>query len=300
MKKSNPYFRSLTKDVAQHQTASVYPTTQAGAAYGSTTAFTTGAGYDAAGYGVRTDAMGGAFTGGTYPLAANERAITVDDIVSKTGLTLALIVIAALVNFQIGRVNPFLAMGLTMVGMLVALGASLYSSWGKRFGSPGATITYAISEGFFVGGFTLLIGMTVSSKVNIGFIVAQAILGTLAIFAGMLIVYRMGAVRVTPKFTKILVGSLIAVMIVSLIDLFVFMFSGVSMVRGGGVLAIAFSLICIGLGAMSFVQDFETADHLVRVGAPSKMAWGVALGLAVTLVWLYTEILRLISYFLDD
>jgi len=48
---------------------------------------------------------------------------------------------------------------------------------------------------------------------------------------------------------------------------------------------------------LSFLQDFDMADSLVRAGAPSKMAWGVALGLAVTLVWLYTEILRLLSYF---
>ena len=46
-------------------------------------------------------------------------------------------------------------------------------------------------------------------------------------------------------------------------------------------------------------MDFDNADRLVRAGAPSKMAWGVALGLTVTLVWLYVEILRLMSYFRD-
>ena len=69
--------------------------------------------------------------------------------------------------------------------------------------------------------------------------------------------------------------------------------------RDGGPIAIIFSLFCIGIAAMSFLLDFDQADRLVRAGAPSKMAWGVALGLAVTLVWLYTEILRLLSYFRD-
>ena len=46
--------------------------------------------------------------------------------------------------------------------------------------------------------------------------------------------------------------------------------------------------------------DFDQADRLIRSGAPSKMAWGVALGLAVTLVWLYTEILRMLSYLQGD
>jgi len=57
--------------------------------------------------------------------------------------------------------------------------------------------------------------------------------------------------------------------------------------------------LMIGLAAFSFLMDFDNADRLVRAGAPSKMAWGVALGLTVTLVWLYVEILRLMSYFRD-
>ena len=66
--------------------------------------------------------------------------------------------------------------------------------------------------------------------------------------------------------------------------------------RDGGPLAIIFSLVCIVLAALSFLTDFDQADRLIRAGAPAKQAWGVALGLAVTLVWLYTEILRLLSY----
>jgi len=62
-------------------------------------------------------------------------------------------------------------------------------------------------------------------------------------------------------------------------------------------LAIVFSILCIGLAALSFMTDFDAADKMIRQGVPSNYAWGVALGLAVTLVWLYTEILRLLSYF---
>jgi uncharacterized YccA/Bax inhibitor family protein len=67
--------------------------------------------------------------------------------------------------------------------------------------------------------------------------------------------------------------------------------------RSGGPLAIIFSLVCIGLAAFSFLVDFDSADQMIRAGAPEKAAWGVALGLTVTLVWLYLEILRLLSYF---
>ena len=72
--------------------------------------------------------------------------------------------------------------------------------------------------------------------------------------------------------------------------------------RGNGPIAIIFSLVCIGLAAFSFLIDFDAADQMIRAGAPEKAAWGVALGLTVTLVWLYIEILRLLSSFkaIDD
>jgi uncharacterized YccA/Bax inhibitor family protein len=70
--------------------------------------------------------------------------------------------------------------------------------------------------------------------------------------------------------------------------------------RAGGPIAIIFSLVCIGLAAFSFLIDFDAADQMIRAGAPEKAAWGVALGLTVTLVWLYIEILRLLSYFNSD
>ena len=70
--------------------------------------------------------------------------------------------------------------------------------------------------------------------------------------------------------------------------------------RSGGPLAIIFSLVCIGIAAFSFLIDFDAADQMVRAGAPEKAAWGIALGLTVTLVWLYIEILRLLSYLQND
>ncbi len=65
-------------------------------------------------------------------------------------------------------------------------------------------------------------------------------------------------------------------------------------------MAIIFSLVCIGLAALSFLIDFDAADQMIRAGAPEKAAWGIALGLTVTLVWLYIEILRLLSYLQND
>jgi uncharacterized YccA/Bax inhibitor family protein len=67
--------------------------------------------------------------------------------------------------------------------------------------------------------------------------------------------------------------------------------------RDGGALAIIFSLVCIGVAAFSFLLDFDAADQAIRAGTPARFAWYIAFGLTVTLVWLYLEILRLLSYF---
>src|SRR3984893_17545809 len=70
--------------------------------------------------------------------------------------------------------------------------------------------------------------------------------------------------------------------------------------RSGGPIAIIFSLVVIALAAFMFLIDFDAADQMIRAGAPEKAAWGIALGLTVTLVWLYLEILQLLSYFYRD
>jgi len=114
-------------------------------------------------------------------------------------------------------------------------------------------------------------------------------------------VYRTGAIRVTPRLTRMIVGALVGVLVLALGNLIAgFFIDGGLGLRDGGPIAIIFSLVCIGIAAFSFLLDFDSADQLIRAQAPEKAAWGVALGLTVTLVWLYVEILRLLSYFQND
>ncbi|MEY8564947.1 Bax inhibitor-1/YccA family protein [Corynebacteriaceae bacterium 7-707] len=237
------------------------------------------------------------------PTGAADRPMTIDDVVTKTGITLAVIVVLAAVNFMIGQSNPSLAMGLTFVGAIGGLIAVLVSAFGKKYGSPVVTLVYAAFEGLFVGGFTYIFagGNAEIAGANPGAMIFQAVLGTMGVFAGMLVVYKTGAIRVTPKFTKMLVGALFGVLVLVLGNFILTLITGEqTMLRDGGPVAIIFSLVCIGLAALSFLVDFDQADKLIRAGAPSRYAWGVALGLAVTLVWLYTEILRLLSYLNRD
>ena len=231
---------------------------------------------------------------------SSERPLTIDDVVTKTGITLGVIIVMAVLNFAIGTlINPGIAMLLTLVGAIGGFVTVLVSTFGKKYGSAAVTLIYAVFEGLFVGGFSLMFAGVAFGNSDGMAIIGQAIMGTVGVFIGMLMVYKTGAVKVTPKFNKIMFGLIAGVAIMALGNFLLAIFFGMSPLRDGGILSIIFSLVCIVLAALSFMTDFDQADRLIRQGAPAKYAWGVALGLAVTLVWLYTEILRFLSFFRD-
>jgi uncharacterized YccA/Bax inhibitor family protein len=242
-----------------------------------------------------------------YVQAGVSRPLTIDDVVTKTGITLGVLSLVAVVSYFLVAGNQLLAGPFTMVGALGGLVLVLIATFGRKQDNPAIVLSYAALEGLFLGAISFVLanwavpgtgthGGTASSA---GALIAQAVLGTIGVFAGMLVVYKTGAIRVTPKFTRMVVAGLFGVLVLMLGNLVISMFGSHDggPLRNGGTLAIIFSLICIGLAAFSFLIDFDAADQMIRAGAPEKAAWGIALGLTVTLVWLYLEILRLLSYF---
>jgi uncharacterized YccA/Bax inhibitor family protein len=235
------------------------------------------------------------------PQAGVSRPMTIDDVVTKTGITLGVLTVVAAISYFIVGGNPGLAMPFTLVGSLGGLALVLIATFGRKQDNPAIVLSYAALEGLFLGAISWVFGNVVVADGNAGALITQAVLGTIGVFFGMLVVYKTGAIRVTPKFTRFLVAGMIGVLVLMLGNFLLGMFGvggGEGMgLRSGGPLAIIFSLVCIGLAAFSFLVDFDSADQMIRAGAPEKAAWGVALGLTVTLVWLYLEILRLLSYF---
>src|SRR6476620_3114643 len=218
-----------------------------------------------------------------YAAPARERFLTVDDVVTQTAIILVLAVITgfATAYFQL----YYLALPAALVGF----GLSLVVIF-KRKISPPLIIGYSIAEGVFLGAITGVFNQWYPG------IAAQAIVGTLGVFGGMLVVYKTGAIRVTPRLTKMIIGGMIGVAVLMLFNLVMGLF-GVNMgLRDGGTLAIVFSIVCIALAAFSFLLDFDAIDKAIKEGAPANTAWYFAFGLMVTLVWLYLEILRLLSY----
>ena len=218
-----------------------------------------------------------------YQAPARERFLTVDDVVTKTAVILVLAVIAgfATAYFQ----AYYLALPAALIGFVLSLVVIF-----KRKISPPLIIGYAIAEGIFLGAITGVFNQWYPG------IAAQAIVGTLGVFGGMLVVYKTGAIRVTPRLTKMIIGGIIGVAVLMLFNLVMGLF-GVNMgLRDGGTMAIVFSIVCIALAAFSFLLDFDAIDKAIKEGAPASTSWYFAFGLMVTLVWLYLEILRLLSY----
>lgn len=246
----------------------------------------------------------GAYQTEPYVQQGVSRPLTIDDVVTKTGITLGVLSLVAVVSYFLVGSSPGLAGPFTLVGALGGLVLVLIATFGRKQDNPGIVLSYAALEGLFLGAISWLFGNVVVSGGNAGALITQAVLATIGVFAGMLVVYKTGAIRVTPKFTRMIVAGLFGVLVLMLGNLVLSLFGvggGDGMgLRSGGPIAIIFSLVCIGLAAFSFLIDFDAADQMIRAGAPEKAAWGIALGLTVTLVWLYLEILRLLSYFQSD
>jgi uncharacterized YccA/Bax inhibitor family protein len=217
------------------------------------------------------------------------RYMTMDDVVTKTGVSFLVMVVTASLTWAL---PGFAGAALVLPAVLIALVLGLVIAF-KQIAHPAATLSYAALYGVALGA----ISEVFEAQFGRG-IVMQAVIGTFGVFAGMLVVYKTGAIRVTPKFTRWLLGAMIGVLVLVVVNLIAsFITPGGLGLRDGGGLAIVFSLVVIGVAALSLLLDFDMADQAIRRGAPAKFAWYVAFGLLVTVVWLYLEILRLLSYF---
>ncbi|BDC71512.1 hypothetical protein GS453_01870 [Rhodococcus hoagii] len=230
-----------------------------------------------------------------------QRAMTIDDVVTKTAITLGVLTISAIVSYFLVDGNTNLAAPFVIGGGLIGFVLVMVASFGRKMDNPAIVLAYAACEGVFLGALSFMFTNVEFGGVGGSMLIGQAVLGTFGVFFGMLVVYKTGAIRVTPRLTRMIIGGLIGVMVLMIGNLIASFFTdGGFGLRDGGTVAIVFSLVCIALAAFSFLLDFDAADELIRAQAPEKAAWGVALGLTVTLVWLYVEILRLLSYFNND
>jgi uncharacterized YccA/Bax inhibitor family protein len=228
---------------------------------------------------------GGTRGPGTRPAT---RYMTLDDVVQRTGAMLLVLLAAGAISWSM--VDSSSAGGLILVGVLGGLGLGLYMAFTMKANAV-LCLLYAGFEGLALGAISKIFNGAYSG------IVVQAVTGTVMVAGGMLFVYKIGAIRVTPKFTRIVVGATIGAVGLMLVNAIAYLFHpGGLGLRNGGAIAILFSIVCIVIASMNLVLDFDMIERGIRSGADEKLAWYASFGLVVTLVWLYLEILRLLSY----
>ena len=224
--------------------------------------------------------------------------MTFDDVIIKTAICLAAVVVGAAVTLT---VSLSLASMLMIVGALGGFVLALVNTF-KKQPSPALILAYAALEGFFLGGLTrILDGM----YPGVGL---QAVIGTLSVFAVTLVLFKSGKVRATPKAMRFFMIATIGYAVFALINM-VMMWTGAvdspfglrtSMEIAGIPLGVFIGLLAIGLAAFSLIMDFTSIEAGVRAGAPERFSWTAAFGLTVTLVWLYVEIIRLLAILRGD
>lgn len=245
------------------------------------------AGFDQRGYGAPQTATG-----------ADDRPMTVDDVVMKTGAAIGTALLTGIVTAVWARGEMVAGtsgsvFGAMIVALLIGFGLAMYISF-KQKASAGLTLAYSAVEGVFLGTITGLFELLVPG------VALQAILGTALVFIAMLVVYKTGAVKVTPKLRKWVMGAAMAALGLMVVNLMLALFGVETGLRGGGPLGIIVGLVFIGIAAFMLLLDFDMADNMIRAGMSQKWAWFAAFGLMTTLVWLYFEMIRLLALLQSD
>ncbi|GAB3739043.1 Bax inhibitor-1/YccA family protein [Nocardiopsis nanhaiensis] len=238
-----------------------------------------------------------------YPQQASaEQPMTIDDVVMRTGMTLGVVALFGVINYLLYTANDFanagMAMMLMIVGVLGGLVLGLVIAF-KQITNPVAILVYAALQGLLVGGLSAVLGTSLSATLgdaDAGLtLVTQAVIGTVAVFAVMLALYKYRIIKVTDGFMKAVMYAVMgaaALMLINFVASF-FMAGGIGL-REPTWLGLGIGIVFVVLAALTLAIEFRGIEEGIAAGVPNKFAWQFAFGLTVSLVWLYIEILRLL------
>ena len=226
------------------------------------------------------------------PISTWSRGVmTVQGTASATGVLMILLLASATVGWMSVDSSTTGFPGIALLGVAVGFAcviALMFRPMWARVLAP----VYALAEGYFVG---------VVSKFYEGQqngIVLQAVGATLATFLVMLLLYRTNIIKVTDRFRRIVIGATMGIMLLYVVSFVIRVVAGadsVSFLNSPSAFGIAFSVFVCGLAAMNLALDFDFIEKASAARMPKGMEWFAAFGLLVTVVWLYLEILRLLS-----
>jgi uncharacterized YccA/Bax inhibitor family protein len=220
--------------------------------------------------------------------------MTMDDVVVRSAITLGTVAVGAVLAWALLPVTAT-SYGLAIGSALVAFVLAMVQNF-KRTPSPALILGYAAFEGVFLG--------VISEMYNSRWSGApfQAVLGTMAVSAATLLVYKAGWIRVTARYARIGMSIAMAFLVVMAVNLLLVVF-GVAEdggLRSFGPLGALVGIVAIVLGAFFLTLDFKQIEDGIAYGAPRNESWLAAFGLTVTLVWIYLEMLRLVAIFTNN
>jgi len=228
------------------------------------------------------------FTG--YSPAVGSGVMTVQGTVNKTAILLLLVIGAASYTWSLyftgnGEALMPWTFGGAIGGFIIGLVTTFKKDW-----SPVTAPLYAVCEGLFIGGLSAIM------EARFPGIVLEAVMLTFGTLAALLVAYKTGLIVASDKFKRGVVAATGGICLVYLATMIMgFFHVQVPFIYGSGIVSIGFSLVVVVIAALNLVIDFDFIEQGAQYGVPKYLEWYAGFGLLVTLVWLYLEILRLLS-----
>ena len=181
-----------------------------------------------------------------------------------------------------------------MVGSFGAFGLSLVNSF-KRVISPALVLAFCALEGVALGALSKVFDAQFGDG-----IVTQAVLGTFAAFAGTLAAYKFFNIQVGNKFRTFVIAAMFGMVGLGLLEMVLAAFGNSTGIFGFGSIGLLFAVAGLVLGVFMLILDFDFVEKGVAAGLPERESWRAAFALTVSLVWIYTNLLRLLAIFSSD
>ena len=217
-------------------------------------------------------------------------AMTINGTVNKTGIMLLLLIASAaytwsqFIEGNVDSLSMWMIVGI-IGGLVVAFVTVFKKTW-----APVTAPLYAVFEGFALGGISAILESSYPG------IVIQAVALTFGTAGCLLLAYKSGVIKATENFKLGVFAATGGIALIYFVGWIMSFFgSGIPYIHENGLIGIGFSLVVVVIAALNLVLDFDFIEKGAEHGAPKFMEWYAAFGLLVTLIWLYFEILRLLS-----
>jgi uncharacterized YccA/Bax inhibitor family protein len=216
--------------------------------------------------------------------------MTLAGVINRSILLLLLVAGTSAGVWTYSNLHPSAIYPMVMIGTLGGFAVAIVTSFKKNL-APVTSPIYAVLEGLFIGGISLVMEQRFPG------LVLQAVLLTFGVMFALLGAYQSRIIRPSETFKSVIVGATFGIVVVYLVSMVLQLIfhTEIPLINGSGPMGIAFSLVVVGIAALNLVLDFDFIENGIASGAPKWMEWYAAFGLIVTLVWLYIEILRLLS-----